>query len=128
MGKMDDLFRKIEEKVLREMDRKGYAEDQKNEILKELHETRDELHKAKEDIRDEFSESKTESKKELSAEKVLTSINDLGCVYGLGVIGAAIYFISTAGGFWIGVLGLLKALVWPALLVYKGFFFLELVG
>jgi len=39
-------------------------------------------------------------------------------VYGLGVIGAAIYFISTATGFWMGVLGLLKALVWPAILVY----------
>lgn len=40
-------------------------------------------------------------------------------VYGLGMIGAAIYFIQTAGSFWIGVLGLLKALVWPAILVYE---------
>ena len=39
-------------------------------------------------------------------------------IYGLGFIGAAIYFISTAGGFWEGVLGLLKAIVWPAFLVY----------
>jgi hypothetical protein len=28
-----------------------------------------------------------------------------GAVYGLGFIGAAIYFISHATGFWIGVLG-----------------------
>jgi hypothetical protein len=42
-----------------------------------------------------------------------------GAVYGLGLIGAAIYYISTATGFWIGVLGLLKALVWPAFLVYE---------
>ena len=42
-----------------------------------------------------------------------------GAVYGLGFIGAAIYFISHATGFWMGVLGLLKAIVWPALLVYK---------
>lgn len=41
-----------------------------------------------------------------------------GCVYGLGVVGATIYYISTASGFWMGVLGLLKALVWPAMLVY----------
>jgi len=41
-----------------------------------------------------------------------------GCVYGLGFIGAAIYYISNATGFWMGVLGVLKALVWPALLVY----------
>jgi len=39
-------------------------------------------------------------------------------VYGLGVIGAAIYFISHAATFWLGVLGLLKAFVWPAFLVF----------
>jgi len=39
-------------------------------------------------------------------------------VYGLGLIGAAVYYISTATSFWIGVLGFLKALVWPAFLVY----------
>jgi hypothetical protein len=44
-----------------------------------------------------------------------------GAVYGLGLIGAAIYFISQAAGFWMGVLGFLKALVWPAFLVYEAF-------
>lgn len=44
-----------------------------------------------------------------------------GAVYGLGFIGAAIYFISHATGFWMGVLGLLKAIVWPAFLVYEAF-------
>lgn len=39
-------------------------------------------------------------------------------VYGLGFIGAAIYFIAHAAGFWHGVLGILKAIVWPAYLVY----------
>ena len=42
-----------------------------------------------------------------------------GAVYGLGFIGAAIYFISTSTGFWMGVLGFLKAIVWPAFLVYE---------
>ena len=42
-----------------------------------------------------------------------------GAVYGLGLIGAAVYFISHAAGFWLGVLGFLKALVWPAILVYE---------
>jgi hypothetical protein len=42
-------------------------------------------------------------------------------VYGLGLIGAAIYFISTATSFWIGVLGFLKAIVWPVFLVYEAF-------
>lgn len=40
-------------------------------------------------------------------------------VYGLGFIGAAIYYISSASGFWMGVLGFLKALVWPAFLVFE---------
>jgi len=44
-----------------------------------------------------------------------------GAVYGLGLIGAAVYFISQAGTFWAGVLGFLKALVWPAFLVYELF-------
>ena len=39
-------------------------------------------------------------------------------VYGLGFIGAAIYYISMATTFWIGVLGLLKAIIWPVFLVY----------
>jgi len=45
-------------------------------------------------------------------------------VYGLGFIGAAIYYISTASGFWVGLLGVLKALVWPAFLVYEALKFL----
>ncbi len=40
-------------------------------------------------------------------------------VYGLGFIGAAIYYISTATSFWIGALGFLKAIVWPVFLVYE---------
>lgn len=40
-------------------------------------------------------------------------------VYGLGLIGAAVYFVGAASGFWAGVLGLLKAVVWPAILVYE---------
>jgi len=41
-----------------------------------------------------------------------------GPLYFLGFIGAATYYISTASDFWTGVLGLLKAAVWPAFLVY----------
>lgn len=44
-----------------------------------------------------------------------------GALYGLGLIGAAIYFISQASSFWMGVMGFLKALVWPAFLVYEAF-------
>ena len=42
-----------------------------------------------------------------------------GAVYGLGFVGAAIYYISHSTSFWTGVLGVLKALVWPAFLVYE---------
>lgn len=48
-----------------------------------------------------------------------------GAVYGLGLIGAAIYFISQATTFWLGVLGFLKALAWPAFMVYEA---LKLLG
>jgi len=41
-----------------------------------------------------------------------------GAVYGLGFIGAAIYFIGKATTFWMGVLGFLKAIVWPVFLVH----------
>ncbi len=40
-------------------------------------------------------------------------------VYGVGIIGAAVYYISTATSFGLGLLGFLKALVWPAFLVYE---------
>ena len=40
-------------------------------------------------------------------------------VYGLGFIGAVIFFIGHATTFWAGVLGFFQALVWPAYLVYE---------
>lgn len=49
---------------------------------------------------------------------------DSGAVYGLGFIGAAIFFIGKATTFWAGVLGFLKAMVWPAFLVYEALKFL----
>jgi hypothetical protein len=47
-----------------------------------------------------------------------------GAVYGLGLIGALVYYIGAADGFWSVILGILKALVWPAFLVYQLFKFL----
>jgi hypothetical protein len=40
-------------------------------------------------------------------------------VYGLGFIGAAVYYIQVATSFWSGIVGLFKAIVWPAFLVYE---------
>ncbi len=49
----------------------------------------------------------------------MESCSSGGFIYGLGAIGAAVYFVSTATGFWMGVLGVLKAIVWPAFLVFE---------
>lgn len=40
-------------------------------------------------------------------------------VYGLGFLGALVYYVSTATGFWNGVWGVIKALLWPAFLAYE---------
>ncbi len=42
-----------------------------------------------------------------------------GAAYFMAFIGAAVYYIQNAGTFWLGVLGFLKALVWPVFLVYN---------
>jgi hypothetical protein len=42
-----------------------------------------------------------------------------GAVYGLGFIGALVYFIGSATSFWDGLYGVFQALVWPAYLVYE---------
>ncbi|MDP3992788.1 MAG: hypothetical protein Q8Q05_01050 [bacterium] len=47
-----------------------------------------------------------------------------GWVYFLGTIGSFVYFLQSTNGFEAGVLAFLKALVWPAYLVYHIFKFL----
>ncbi len=75
-----------------------------------------------------MEEQKTEEKKEdccTQGKNMKKNINEGGSfIWVLGFIGAAIYFISNATTFWMGVVGFLKALVWPAFLVYKAFEFL----
>lgn len=39
-------------------------------------------------------------------------------VYGLGLIGALIFYVQQAHGLWSFIVALLKALVWPAFVVY----------
>ena len=39
-------------------------------------------------------------------------------MYGVGFIGALVYYLTTATSLLAGFLGFLKALVWPAFLVY----------
>lgn len=47
-------------------------------------------------------------------------------IYGLGFIGALVYYIGSATTFWMGVLGFFKAIVWPALLVYEALKYLSM--
>jgi hypothetical protein len=49
-----------------------------------------------------------------------------GGFYGLGFIGAAVYYIGHATTFLAGVIGFLKAIVWPAFLVYYLLAFLKI--
>lgn len=42
-----------------------------------------------------------------------------GAGYCLGVIGAMVYYVQTAVGFWGVIIAILKSLVWPAFLVYE---------
>ncbi|MFW6287738.1 MAG: hypothetical protein ACOC2J_03200 [bacterium] len=45
-------------------------------------------------------------------------------IYGMGFIGAVVYYITTASSIGVGLLGLLKAIFWPAFLVYELFKYL----
>jgi hypothetical protein len=47
-------------------------------------------------------------------------------VYGMAFIGAAFYFLTHAATFWEGVLGILKAIIWPAMIIYKLLEFLKM--
>lgn len=60
------------------------------------------------------------SKTSCECKKDITGSCSVGAFYGLGFIGSAIYYVSSANEFfWQGVLGILKSLVWPAFLVYE---------
>ena len=45
--------------------------------------------------------------------------NESSALYGLGVIGALFYFVSSAVGFWPVVVAIIKAIFWPAFVVFK---------
>ena len=49
-----------------------------------------------------------------------------GAIYGLGFVGAVVYFIQNSHTFMDGVIGVLKAIIWPALLIFKLFTFFKM--
>lgn len=70
--------------------------------------------------------SKDENTKECKCNTNHSHTGIAGGGYGLAFVGVAVYFVQQADGFWTGVLGILKAMVWPAILIYKVFSLLNL--
>jgi len=65
-----------------------------------------------------------QGKEQRERTKVIRESGANGAVYGLGMIGAWVYYISHAATIWIGLLGIVKGIFWPAFLVYELFKFL----
>ena len=59
------------------------------------------------------------AKSESRSRKIARRGSDSAPVYGLGLIGALVYYIGSAATFGAGLLGVLKAIVWPAMLVFE---------
>ena len=47
-------------------------------------------------------------------------------VYGMAFIGALVYFVQHSLSFWGVVLGIIKAIIWPAVLIYNLLEFLKM--
>lgn len=59
------------------------------------------------------------TKPEFQKTKVIRQGGASEAVYGLGLIGALVYYITHATTFLLGVLGFFKAIIWPAMLIYE---------
>jgi hypothetical protein len=66
------------------------------------------------------------TKQEHEKPKVLRQAGASEAVYGLGLIGAWVYYISHAATFWLGLLGIVKGIFWPAMLVYEALKYLHM--
>jgi len=49
-----------------------------------------------------------------------------GAIYGLGVLGALIYFLQHATSFIDGLVGIIQAIFWPGVVLYKALELLKL--
>jgi hypothetical protein len=73
-----------------------------------------------------MDEDKDLCKNNFQGRKMMKGGGASSAVYGLGFIGALVYFLQHATTFWIGLLGILKAIIWPAIVVYKWLEFLKM--
>lgn len=62
----------------------------------------------------------------MSTKNITKTTHASNAVYGLGFIGAAVYYVQMASGFWSVIVGLIKALLWPAFIIYEVLRHLEL--
>lgn len=42
-----------------------------------------------------------------------------GALYGIGMLGALVYYLQHATSLWAGIVGIFKAIFWPGVLLYK---------
>jgi len=62
----------------------------------------------------------------IAKKRYASKANGAGLIWFLGFIGALVYYLNFhSGTFWLVVLAFLKALVWPAILVYHLLVFLK---
>ena len=66
------------------------------------------------------------SEQEHQKQKVIRQGGASEVVYGMGLIGAWVYYISHATTVWFGLLGILKGIFWPAMLVYEALKFMNM--
>jgi hypothetical protein len=62
----------------------------------------------------------------MKMKKCFPKHNPLSCIYFLGFIGAAVFYIGNAVSFGMGVVGFLQALVWPAFFVHAALEFFSM--
>ena len=42
-----------------------------------------------------------------------------GAIYGIGVLGALVYFLQHAHTFGAGIIAIIESFLWPAVIIYK---------
>jgi len=46
-------------------------------------------------------------------------VNQTSAIYGMAFLGALVYYLMHATSFWMGVVGIFKAIFWPAVIIFK---------
>jgi hypothetical protein len=65
------------------------------------------------------------SKEHHASTKIINQHGPLGFIFFVAFVGAVVYFVQQSEGFWGFILAILKAIVWPAFVIYH---VLQLLG